>query len=66
MWHVKDMYKTSRDYTELGNGTIDFTRIWPAASLAGMKHFFVEQAGTSPTICSGAWPTAPSTSSACS
>jgi len=45
MWHVKDMHKTSRDYTEVGNGTIDFTRIWPDASLAGLKHFFVEQGG---------------------
>ena len=45
MWHVKDMHKVSRDYTELGNGTIDFTRIWPDAGLAGMKHFFVEQGG---------------------
>lgn len=35
----------SRDYTEVGNGTIDFTRIWPDASLAGLKHFFVEQGG---------------------
>jgi sugar phosphate isomerase/epimerase len=45
MWHVKDMHKTSRDYTELGNGTIDFTKIWPDAKLAGLKHFFVEQGG---------------------
>jgi sugar phosphate isomerase/epimerase len=45
MWHVKDMHKTSRDYTELGNGTIDFTKIWPDARLAGLKHFFVEQGG---------------------
>jgi sugar phosphate isomerase/epimerase len=45
MWHVKDMHRTSRDYTELGNGTIDFTRIWPDAQLAGLKHFFVEQGG---------------------
>jgi len=45
MWHVKDMHRTSRDYTEVGNGTIDFTRIWPHASLAGLKHFFVEQGG---------------------
>ena len=43
MWHVKDMHKVSRDYTELGNGTIDFTKIWPDTGLAGMKHFFVEQ-----------------------
>ena len=45
MWHVKDMHKTSRDYTELGNGTIDFTKIWPDAKLAGLKHYFVEQGG---------------------
>jgi sugar phosphate isomerase/epimerase len=45
MWHVKDMHKVSRDYTELGNGTIDYTKIWPDAALSGMKHFFVEQGG---------------------
>lgn len=45
MWHVKDMHRVSRDYTELGNGSIDFTQIWPHASLAGLRHFFVEQGG---------------------
>ena len=45
MWHVKDMHKVSRDYTELGNGSIDFTKIWPDTKLAGMKHYFVEQGG---------------------
>jgi sugar phosphate isomerase/epimerase len=45
MWHVKDMHKVSRDYTELGNGTIDYTRIWPDAAMAGLEHFFVEQGG---------------------
>jgi sugar phosphate isomerase/epimerase len=45
MWHVKDMHRTSRDYTEVGNGTIDFTRIWPHAAVAGLQHFFVEQGG---------------------
>ena len=45
MWHVKDMHKVSRDYTELGNGSIDYTQIWPDTELAGMKHFFVEQGG---------------------
>jgi sugar phosphate isomerase/epimerase len=45
MWHVKDMHKVSRDYTELGNGSIDFTKIWPDAALSGLKHFFVEQGG---------------------
>lgn len=45
MWHVKDVHKVSADYTEVGNGTIDFTKIWPDAELAGLKHFFVEQGG---------------------
>lgn len=45
MWHVKDVHRTSGDYTEVGNGTIDFTRIWPDAALAGLRHFFVEQGG---------------------
>ena len=45
MWHVKDLHKVSRDYTELGNGTIDYTRIWPDTGLSGMRHFFVEQGG---------------------
>jgi sugar phosphate isomerase/epimerase len=45
MWHVKDMHKVSRDYTELGNGSIDYTRIWPDTAFSGMQHFFVEQGG---------------------
>ena len=45
MWHVKDVHRVSGDYTEVGNGTIDFTKIWPDAELAGLKHFFVEQGG---------------------
>ena len=45
MWHVKDMHKTSRDYTELGNGTVDFSQIFPHARLAGLQHYFVEQGG---------------------
>lgn len=45
MWHIKDMHKVSRDYTELGNGTIDYTRIWPDAVFSGMEHVFVEQGG---------------------
>jgi len=45
MWHVKDMDKISRDYTELGNGSIDYTTILPDASLAGMQYYFIEQGG---------------------
>jgi sugar phosphate isomerase/epimerase len=44
MWHIKDMDKKDRNrYTELGNGTIDFTKIMPDAQLAGLEYYFVEQ-----------------------
>jgi sugar phosphate isomerase/epimerase len=44
LWHVKDMDKTpEHSFTEVGNGTIDFKRIFSNASKAGMKYFFVEQ-----------------------
>lgn len=44
MWHIKDMDKINRDfYTELGNGSIDFTKIMPDAQLAGLEYYFVEQ-----------------------
>jgi len=44
LWHVKDMDKTAaRNFTEVGNGSIDFKRIFAQAQLAGMQYFFVEQ-----------------------
>jgi len=44
LWHVKDMDKTpQRNFTEVGNGSIDFKRIFAQAKLAGMQYFFVEQ-----------------------
>ena len=44
LWHVKDMDSTpEHDFTEVGNGVIDFNRIFAHAKQAGMKHFFVEQ-----------------------
>lgn len=45
MWHVKDMDKISRDYSELGNGSIDFTVILPEASHAGLQYYYIEQGG---------------------
>jgi len=45
MWHIKDMHKVSRDYTELGNGSIDYTVILPDASLAGLEYYYLEQGG---------------------
>ena len=44
LWHVKDMDRTSqRAFTEVGNGSIDFKRIFAQARLAGLKYFFIEQ-----------------------
>ncbi len=43
MWHVKDMDKADKSYTEVGSGTIDYKEIFAKARLSGMKHFFVEQ-----------------------
>jgi sugar phosphate isomerase/epimerase len=45
MWHIKDMDKVSRDYSELGNGSIDFTTILPHASRAGLQYYYIEQGG---------------------
>ncbi|MET4107228.1 sugar phosphate isomerase/epimerase [Hymenobacter sp. UYP22] len=44
LWHVKDMDKTPQhSFTEVGNGSIDFKRIFAQAKVAGMRYFFVEQ-----------------------
>jgi sugar phosphate isomerase/epimerase len=44
LWHVKDMDKTEKkSFTEVGNGVIDFKKIFECAKKSGMQHFFVEQ-----------------------
>ena len=44
LWHLKDIDKTpARDTTEVGNGTVDFKRIFAHKATAGMKYWFVEQ-----------------------
>lgn len=45
MWHIKDMHKVSRDYTELGNGSIDYTTYMPDPKTSGLEYFYVEQGG---------------------
>lgn len=45
MWHIKDMDKKSRDYSELGNGSIDFTVILPEAKREGLQYYYIEQGG---------------------
>lgn len=43
MWHVKDMDKMDKSYTEVGSGSINYNQIFAKYKLAGMKHYFVEQ-----------------------
>ena len=45
MWHIKDMDNISRDYTELGNGSIDYINILPDPDKSGLKFYFIEQGG---------------------
>ena len=42
LWHVKDLDKEFKTILPVGEGTIDFKRIFDASATAGMKHFFVE------------------------
>jgi sugar phosphate isomerase/epimerase len=45
MWHIKDMDKKTRDYTELGNGSIDYADILPDPAESGLEFYFIEQGG---------------------
>jgi sugar phosphate isomerase/epimerase len=42
LWHVKDLNKEETGPAPVGEGVIDFKRIFGNADVAGMKHFFVE------------------------
>lgn len=43
LWHVKDMKAGSKDFAEIGNGTIDFERIFKDREKAGLEYWFLEQ-----------------------
>jgi sugar phosphate isomerase/epimerase len=45
MWHIKDMDKLTRDYSELGNGSIDYTEILPDPKTSGLEYLYIEQGG---------------------
>lgn len=45
MWHIKDMDKVTRDYTELGNGSIDYRKLLPDPIESGLKYYYLEQGG---------------------
>jgi sugar phosphate isomerase/epimerase len=57
LWHVKDMIDQpyysedgeERYFAEVGNGVIDFARIFKARETAGLDYFFVEQDFTQKT-----------------
>ena len=42
LWHTKDLNKEKTGPAPVGEGIIDFKRIFASADIAGMKHFFVE------------------------
>ncbi len=43
LWHIKDIKADLKTITEVGNGVVDFKRIFAAAQTAGLKYLFVEQ-----------------------
>ncbi len=45
MWHIKDMDKVTRDYTELGNGSINYINILPDPVASGLEYYYIEQGG---------------------
>ncbi len=43
MWHIKDMDKETRDYTELGNGSIDYKTILSTINTDALDYYYLEQ-----------------------
>lgn len=43
LWHTKDINSDLKTPTEIGNGVVDFKKIFDNAKIAGMKYYFVEQ-----------------------
>lgn len=45
VWHIKDMDKLTRDYTELGNGSIDYPKMLTNLDQTGLEFYYLEQGG---------------------
>mgnify|MGYP000100189983 FL=1 len=45
MWHIKDMDKVTRDYTELGNGSIDYIEMLSTIDTDALEFYYLEQGG---------------------
>lgn len=43
LWHIKDIDKELKKPVEVGNGVVDFKKIFTGAKKAGLKYYFVEQ-----------------------
>jgi len=43
LWHTKDINQDLKTPTEIGNGVVDFKKIFANAKIAGLKYYFVEQ-----------------------
>ena len=45
LWHLKDMDPITKDYTELGYGSIDYTTVLPEPKISGLENYYLEQGG---------------------
>lgn len=45
MWHIKDMDKVTRDYTEMGNGSIDYVDMLSTLDKDALQYYYIEQGG---------------------
>lgn len=45
MWHIKDMDKVTRDYSELGNGSIDYVNMLSKIDTDVLQYYYLEQGG---------------------
>ncbi len=45
MWHIKDMDKVTRDYSELGNGSIDYIDMLSKIDTDVLEYYYIEQGG---------------------
>ncbi|MBM1107126.1 sugar phosphate isomerase/epimerase [Aurantibacter crassamenti] len=43
MWHIKDMDKVTRDYSELGNGSIDYVDMLSKIDKDALQYYYIEQ-----------------------
>lgn len=45
MWHIKDMDKVSGDYSEMGNGSIDYVSMLENLPHDALEYYYIEQGG---------------------